>query len=105
MAKGKPFSKNTRLNLVIRRLAACCGLGASEVATLRVGDVHTQLPRPHLKIRVGAAKGARSRTVPLWWDAGTLADISAWKTDLMEWGAMGDAPECKREPYDDAVRR
>ncbi|MEX2170037.1 MAG: site-specific integrase [Pirellulales bacterium] len=91
LVRKAPRSKNTRLNLVIFRLAACCGLRASEVATLRVADVHTQLPRPHLKIRVGAAKGGRSRTVPLWWDAGTLADISAWKADLMERDAASDA--------------
>ncbi|MEX2168085.1 MAG: tyrosine-type recombinase/integrase [Pirellulales bacterium] len=29
----------------------------------------------------------RPRTVPLWWDAGTLKDISAWKIDRVERGA------------------
>ncbi len=73
-----PRSMNTRLNLIVFRLATCCGLRASEVANLQVGDVRVDVARPHLRIRVGAAKGRRSRTVPLWWDAGTLADISEW---------------------------
>ena len=32
-------SKNTRLNLVIFRLAACCGLRASEIAQLHMADL------------------------------------------------------------------
>jgi integrase len=66
LRRKAPRSKNTRLNLVIFRLAACCGLRASEIAMLQVADVRTELPRPHLRIRVGASKGGRSRTVPLW---------------------------------------
>jgi integrase/recombinase XerD len=87
LRRKAPRSKNTRLNLVIFRLAACCGLRASEIAMLQVADVRTELPRPHLRIRVGASKGGRSRTVPLWWDAGTLADITAWKGDRLALGA------------------
>jgi integrase len=71
-------SKNARLNLIIFRLACCCGLRASEVANLQMADVRTELPRPHLRIRTGAAKGGKPRTVPLWWDGGTLADLAAW---------------------------
>jgi integrase len=74
-------SKNTRLNLVIFRLAACCGLRASEIAKLQMADVRTELPRPHLRIRRGASKGGRPRTVPLWWDAGTVADLKMWKDE------------------------
>jgi integrase len=85
-------SPNTRLNLVIFRLAACCGLRASEIAKLRVGDVHAELPRPHLRIQAGAAKGGRPRYVPLWWDAGTLADIAAWATVRRDVGASADDP-------------
>jgi integrase len=76
-------SKNTRLNLVLFRLACCCGLRASEIAELRVGDVRTELARPHIRIRNGASKGGRPRIVPLWWDAGTLDDLSAWKADRL----------------------
>jgi integrase len=76
-------SKNTRLNLVIFRLAACCGLRASEIAKLQMANVRTELPRPHLRIRTGASKGGRPRTVPLWWDAGTLADLTTWKAERL----------------------
>jgi integrase len=76
-----PRSKNTRLNLIIFRLACCCGLRASEIAMLQLADVRTDMPRPHIRIRTGASKCGRPRMVPLWWDAGTLADISAWKAE------------------------
>jgi integrase len=35
-------SKNTRMNLVLFRLASCCGLRASEIAKLQVADVRSQ---------------------------------------------------------------
>jgi integrase len=78
-------SKNARLNLIVFRLACCCGLRATEIAKLQMADVRTELPRPHLRIRTGASKGGKPRTVPLWWDGGTLADLTAWKA------ARGDA--------------
>jgi len=55
-------------------------------------DVHTVVPRPHLRIRAGAAKGNRPRVVPLWWDAGTLDDITAWQKERLEQGAKPDEP-------------
>ena len=82
-----PRSRSTRLNLVIVRLACCCGLRASEIARLRVADVRVELPRPHLRIRRGAAKGGRPRMVPLWWDSGTLADLADWKSERLRQGA------------------
>jgi integrase len=88
LRRKAPRSKNTRLNLVIFRLAACCGLRASEIAMLQVADVRTELPRPHLRIRVGASKGGRSRTVPLWWDAGTLADLTEWRVERLAAGTQ-----------------
>jgi integrase len=83
-------SKNTRLNLIIFRLATCCGLRVSEIANLKVSDVRVEISRPHLRIRRGAAKGGKSRNVPLWWDAGTLDDIKAWKKQRVEQGAKAD---------------
>ena len=74
-------SRNTRLNLVLFRLAACTGLRASEIAQLQIDDVRVELERPHLRIRRGAAKGGRPRTVPLWWDRGTLEDLLRWKQE------------------------
>ncbi len=85
-------SPNTRLNLIIFRLAACCGLRASEIAKLQMADVRVELSRPHLRIRNGASKGGRPRTVPLWWDAGTLADISEWKSTRLSQSAKSKSP-------------
>ena len=76
-------SANTRLNLVLVRLACCCGLRVSEIARLQIPDVRVEISRPHLRIRRGAAKGNRPRIVPLWWDAGTLADLSDWKSERL----------------------
>jgi integrase len=87
-----PRSKNTRLNLVIVRLACCCGLRASEIAMLQLADVRTELPRPHIRIRNGCSKGGRPRKVPLWWDASTLSDITAWKEQRRTQGVSATQP-------------
>jgi integrase len=87
LARKARRSPGTRMNKILFRLAACCGLRASEIAQLQVGDVRVELPRPHLRIRAGAAKGGRPRIVPLWWDAGTLADLRDWRTHRIEQGA------------------
>ena len=92
LKRKAPRSKNTRLNLALFRLARCCGLRASEIAQLQVGDVRTELSHPHIRIRNGAAKGGRSRVVALWWDAGTLEDLAAWKADRLRAGAKADEP-------------
>jgi integrase len=85
-------SPNTRHNLIVFRLACCCGLRASEIATLQLADVRIELARPHLKIRRGASKGGYSRTVPLWWDAGTLADLRDQKAARLMQGAHANEP-------------
>lgn len=41
-----PRSANARLNLVLFRLAVCCGLRASEIAHLRISDVRIEGGRP-----------------------------------------------------------
>jgi integrase len=92
LKRKAPRSKNTRMNLILIRLACCCGLRASEIAHLQIGDVRTDLARPHLRIRCGAAKGGRSRIVPLWWDAGTLEDLANWKNDRLQQDAKSDQP-------------
>jgi integrase/recombinase XerC len=92
LKRKSPRSPGTRLNLVLFRLACCCGLRASEIASLQIDDVRVGITRPHLRIRRGAAKGGRPRTVPLWWDAGTLADITAWKAQRAEQDAAAFAP-------------
>ena len=85
-----PRSPSTRPDLVVFRLACRCGLRASEIAGLRVDDVVVAGDRPHLRIRRHVAKGGRRRTVPLWWDAGTLADLAAWRAERAAQG--GSAP-------------
>src|SRR5688572_21749557 len=83
-------SKNTRLNLIIFRLAACCGLRVSELASIRLSDVRCELARPHIRIVRSSAKGGKKRNVPLWWDGGTLDDLRAWKKERIEQGAEAD---------------
>jgi len=78
---------NVRMNLAIVRLACCCGLRASEIGGLTLGDVRVGIVRPHLLVRAEYAKRNRPRRVPLWWDAGTLADLSAWLDYRYDQGA------------------
>jgi integrase len=85
-------SATTRQNLIIFRLAVCCGLRVSEIAQLQTAEVRVESARPHLRIRRGAAKGGKSRNVPLWWDAGTLADLVAWKGKRAPQGTDHEAP-------------
>jgi integrase/recombinase XerD len=85
-------SANTWLNLILVRLACCCGLRVSEIAGLHINDIRVEPSRPHIRIRRGASKGGRSRTVPLWWDSGTLADLAKWKAERLRLGASPDAP-------------
>ncbi|MBI3468952.1 MAG: site-specific integrase [Planctomycetes bacterium] len=81
LAGPAPRSAGARMNRVIFRLACCCGLRVSEIAALRLADVCVEGARPHLRVRPEGAKGHKARRVPLWWDAGTLADLAAWKEE------------------------
>jgi integrase len=83
---------NVQMNLAIVRLACCCGLRAGEIGGLTLGDVRVGIARPHLLIRAEHAKLKRPRRVPLWWDAGTLADLSAWLDYREGQGARRDDP-------------
>ena len=85
-------SVNTRQNMTIFRLAACCGLRVSEVCGLNLGDVRLGLDRPYINIRKAIGKGRRSRRVPLWWDRGTLDDLAAWKVERREQDAASSHP-------------
>ncbi|MDZ4781656.1 MAG: site-specific integrase [Planctomycetia bacterium] len=80
-------SLNTRLNLVIVRLACCCGLRVSEIASLRLDDVRVADARPHIVIRAAVAKSRRLRRIPLWWDRRTLETLVEWKQLRVEEGA------------------
>jgi integrase/recombinase XerD len=79
--KRKRRSINTRQNLVIFRLATCCGLRVSEIVGLKLANVKTGGKRPHIYVPAAIAKRNKPRKVHLWWDAATLADIEAWKIE------------------------
>ena len=92
LAQRTRRSANVQRNLVIVRLACCCGLRVSEIGALQLDDVVVDVHRPHLRLRRGTTKGGRSRCVPLWWDASTLADLVAWKARRVGDGARGADP-------------
>jgi integrase len=83
---------NVQMNLAILRLACCCGLRASEIGGLRLADVRVDVGRPHLLVRAQHAKLGRPRRVPLWWDAGTLTDLTAWRDSRQEQSAKHNDP-------------
>lgn len=96
-------SLNSRLNLIVFRLSCCCGLRAKEIVGLDMGDVAVSSPRSAIRVRKEITKGQdgkrRSRIVPLWWDAGTAADIAAWKQFRLDSGAGKDDPFlCQQQP-------
>jgi integrase len=84
---------NVEVNKTIFRLSCCCGLRCIELVGLNMGDVILAGERPYLRIRKEITKGKRNvcpsnptgkdmrraRKVPLYWDSGTLADITAYK--------------------------
>jgi integrase len=99
---------NVQMNLAIVRLACCCGLRASEIGGLRLGDVRVDVGRPHIVVRAEYAKLNRPRRVPLWWDAGTLADLSAWRDYRREQGARSNDPfvcSLQRATFGDHLNR
>lgn len=80
--RGLKRRVHKRLNLTIFRLSCCLGLRAKEIAGLTLADVVVEGARPIIRIRKEITKGVpgkkRARLVPLWWDKGTLKDITAW---------------------------
>lgn len=82
-------SVNTQMNLVIFRLAVCCGLRVSEIAGLKLSNVRLNIAKPVIQIPVSLGKGGKKRTVPLWWDGATLSDLEKWRTLRESQGATG----------------
>lgn len=87
--------KTNRRNLILFRLATCCGLRVSELTQLRLCDIQLGGLRPSLRLPASICKAdsrgrRRGRTVPLWWDAGTLADLTVWKAARLADGARED---------------
>lgn len=88
-------SLNAQRNLVIVRLACCCGLRVSEIGALQLNDITVDGARPHIRLRRETTKGKKARVVPLWWDAGTLLDLAEWKAErLRHGGRVGDPFVC-----------
>ena len=92
LARRSCRSANARLNLVIVRLACCCGLRASEIGGLLMKDVRIEAVRPHIYVPARLAKGGHARRVPLWWDRRTLADLSIREGARRDEGAGPDDP-------------
>jgi integrase len=55
---------NARRNLVIVRIACCCGLCVSEIGGLELDHVVVDVTRPHLRLRRETTKGKRERLAP-----------------------------------------
>lgn len=83
----KRRSINTRQNRIVFRLATCCGLRVSEIVGISMANVKVEGARPHVYIPRAIAKRNKARRVPLWWDAATLADLRAWKSERQAQGA------------------
>lgn len=77
-------NKNAAVNLMIFRLATCCGLRRCEIAGLSLRDVQDFGPAPQLAIPKAIAKGRKAREVPLGWDAENLAAITEWKETRLD---------------------
>ncbi|QDV73067.1 tyrosine-type recombinase/integrase [Botrimarina mediterranea] len=78
----------TRRQLILFRLATCCGLRASELTGLTLDNVRLGA-RPSIRVPKSIGKGGKARTVPLHWDAATLADLKDWKAQRIAQGATG----------------
>ena len=52
---------NSRQNLIIFRLATCCGLRVSELIGLRIGDVRVGVEQPYILVRAEVAKRRKAR--------------------------------------------
>lgn len=70
-------SLGTRQNLILFRLATCCGLRASELCGLTLDNVKLGSSRPRVYVPATIGKGGKARSVPLTFDAGTLSDLIA----------------------------
>lgn len=75
-----------RQRLAFFRVCACAGLRASEMAGLKIKDVHPFGPHPEIDVPASIAKGNKRRSVPLSWDLGTKEDIQRWHQHRLDAG-------------------
>ena len=96
LKRRKKRSRSSHLNLIVFRLSCCCGLRRAEIAGLKFTDLVLAGARPCVIVHKDNTKGRpdkrRSRKVPLWWDAGTLADIKEWVAFRKTMGATAGDP-------------
>ena len=83
---------SAEMDLIIFRLATCCGLRAAEIAGIRMRHVHIAQDNSRPCISVpkaikAIAKNRKGRYVPLTWDSGTLQDLRVWKSVRAQMGA------------------
>ena len=52
-----------------------------EIKLSQLHDIRIGIERPYLYLPSTITKGKKTRLVPLWWDTGTLKDISIWKAE------------------------
>jgi len=79
---AKRRSPNTRMNLVLFRLNTHCGLRASEMSDLKIGDVKINAFSPCIKV----CNTGIERSVPLWGDD-LIDDLTAWYSERLRDGA------------------
>lgn len=96
LAKRAKHSEESFRSQTVFRLSCCCGLRAKEICGLNVNDVLVTGNRPAVRVRKAVTKGQlhkrRARIVPLWIDAGTLADLAKWQQFRLAMGATSDSP-------------
>lgn len=96
--REKQHTKNGQVDLIVFRLACCCGLRRGEIVALNIGDVIVAGPCPAITIRKQTTKGkgsyGQARTIPLDMDQGTLDDLREWHS--ARWEATGGQ---RNEPF------
>ncbi len=96
LKRRKKGSRSSHLNLIIFRLACCCRLRRKEIAALRFTDMILAGAPPCVIVPKAITKGQknkrRTRTVPFWWDTGTLEDLKDWVALRKAMGAKPTAP-------------
>lgn len=93
---SQEHNKDQVMNRILFRLSCCCGLRRKEIAGLRLSSIRLRGSFPHIHVDKTITKGQqhkrRIRKVPLWWDAGTKAEVEDWYKYRVDWGAKSSDP-------------